>query len=114
MTVEDKLRRLRVMTEDPLTPEEEREDDEVLLVFLDMAAEAVLKRMYPYVENYEGMEVPDKHSQAQVKIAAYLMNKRGADGEIQHIENGTHRNYGDADIPDSMLKDIVPYVAVIR
>ena len=34
--------------------------------------------------------------------------------EIQHIENGIHRNYGASDVPDAMLKDITPMCKAIR
>ena len=90
------------------------EDDDILLAYLDLAKGAILNRMYPYKDNYDGLDVPDRYSAIQIKIATYMLNKRGAEGQIQHIENGIHRNYGDADIPDSMLKDIVPYAQAIR
>ena len=54
----------------------------------------------------EAYPVPDKYAMVQLKIAAYMLNKRGAEGEVQHIENGVHRNYGDADIPETMLNSI--------
>ena len=60
------------------------------------------------------LTVPERYEMTQIRIALYLYLKRGAEGEIQHIEGGTHRNYGDADIPDVMLKDVMPYVGLIR
>jgi hypothetical protein len=70
--------------------------------------------MYPYKESYEGMEVPDRYVAIQLKIANYMINKIGAEGQIQHIENGIHRNYGSADVPDGMLAEIVPFCQAIR
>lgn len=93
---------------------EDDTDRGVLEVYLELAGQKILNRMYPYKENYDGLEVPDRYLAIQLKIAAYLLNKRGAEGEIQHIENGTHRNYGAADIPDGMLAEIVPYCQAIR
>ena len=89
-------------------------EDAVLEVYLELAAQKILNRMYPYKENYDGLEVPDRYLAIQLKIANYLLNKRGAEGQIQHIENGIHRNYGAADIPDGMLTEIVPYAQAIR
>ena len=89
-------------------------EDTVLLAYLDLAKGAILNRMYPYKEDYTVMDVPDRFVNIQLKIACYMLNKRGAEGEIQHIENGIHRNYGDADIPEGMLKDIVPFAQAIR
>lgn len=94
--------------------EDDDTDDDVLLAYLEIAGNHILNRMYPFKTDYAGLEVPDRYSNIQLKVAAYMLNKRGAEGEIQHIENGIHRNYGDADVPDSMLKDIVPYAQAIR
>ena len=88
-------------------------NDDILSVFLELAGQKILNRLYPFKENYNGVEVPDKYVMLQLKIACYMLNKRGAEGQIQHIENGIHRNYGDADVPESMLSDIVPYCSVL-
>lgn len=95
---------------------ETSEDDAVLLSFLDQAGAVILDRMYPYKDSEEiwGMEVPEKFTWKQIRIAAYLMNKRGAEGEVQHIENGIHRNYRDADVPREMLWDVLPNVGIPR
>lgn len=109
MTDEMKVNALRAILEDDGT-----EDHSVLLVYLELAKDKILNRMYPYRTDFSGLTVPDRYCSIQLKAAAYMLNKRGAEGEIQHIENGVHRNYGDADIPDSMLSDIVPFAQAIR
>ena len=93
---------------------DEETDEEVLSAYLETAAQAILNRMYPYKEDYTGLKVPARYESIQMNVAIYLLNKRGAEGQIQHIENGIHRNYGDAFIPDSMLRDIVPFAQAIR
>ena len=108
MTDERKIEILRTMLDG------NTEDDEVLSVYLELAGSKILNRMYPFKEDYTGLTVPDRYSFIQLKVAAYMMNKRGAEGEIQHIENGIHRNFGDADIPEAMLSDIAPFVKFIR
>ena len=50
----------------------------------------------------------------QVEIAVYLMNKRGAEGESAHSENGVSRTYENGDVPASMLRGIVPMVGVFE
>ena len=89
------------------------EEESVLSTYLALAGEAIIRRAYPYADDDDEMEVPSKYHALQVEIAAYMLNKRGAEGQVQHIENGIHRNYGSADIPDDMLNRIVPYVGVI-
>ena len=108
MTTEQKVAMLRSMMDGDTT------ETAILEVFLELAAQKILNRMYPYKESYAGLEVPDRYVSIQLKVANYMLNKRGAEGQIQHIENGIHRNYGSADIPDGMLQEIVPYCQVIR
>lgn len=92
----------------------EEEDNGILEVYLELAAQKILNRMYPFTEDYTGLEVPDRYVAIQLKISDYLLKKRGAEGQIQHIENGIHRNYGAADVPDGMLAEIVPFCKVVR
>jgi len=108
MTDEKKLSMLRSMLGD------DEMDDGILEVYLEIAGQAILNRMYPYKTNYDGLTVPDRYVAIQLKVSCYLINKIGAEGEIQHIENGIHRNYGASDIPDGMLKDVVPFCQAIR
>ena len=107
MTQEQKRTMLNSMMEEP-------ESDEILDVYLELARQKVLNRMYPFREDFDGLEVPTKYESIQIKVANYMLNKRGAEGQIQHIENGIHRNYGAADIPDGMLAEIVPHCQAIR
>jgi hypothetical protein len=86
-------------------------DDTVLLTFLTLAGQKVIQRAYPYRSDIR--EVPDKYATVQVEIACYLLNKRGAEGETYHSENGINRSYENADVPDSMLSRVVPYAGVI-
>lgn len=108
MTQGKKLETLRILIDDS----SEKEDPYTLSVYLDMAGAKILERLYPYKENWDGLEVPDKYAMLQLKIAAYMLNKRGAEGQVQHIENGVHRNYGDADVPESMLASVAPFVGI--
>lgn len=106
MTQEKKLEMLQKMLGD------DEIDQDILEAFLELAKQKILNRMYQFPEFYEGyeeMEVPDRYSGVQLNIAVYMLNKRGAEGEIQHIENGIHRNYGSSDVPDALLKDVAPF-----
>lgn len=88
-------------------------DGDILSTYLELAGEAIISRAYPYAKDDEDLTVPRKYQALQVEVAAFMLNKRGAEGQVQHIENGIHRNWGSADIPDDMLNRIVPYVGVI-
>jgi hypothetical protein len=91
-----------------------KEDDETVLeAYYDLAGSVILDKVYPY-DDTEGLEVPPKYVSLQVEITVYLLNKRGAEGQLAHSENGISRTYESASVPDSMLKRIVPMGKVIQ
>lgn len=94
-----------------INPPEVGDTDEILNAFLQLAAQAILNRLYPFSE--EHTSIPDKYAMLQIKIASYLLNKRGAEGQTSHSENGINRGYESADIPASFLNEIVPYCGVM-
>ena len=86
-------------------------DDDILLTFLDIAGEKILEKCYPY--RHDKSDVPARYHSTQLEIAVYLLNKRGAEGETAHSENGISRSYESATVPDSMLKHITPHASVL-
>lgn len=82
--------------------------------FLTMAGQAILNRAYPFVseEEMSGLTVPVRYQNLQCEIAAFLLLKRGAEGETVHNENGINRSYENGRIPYSMLKEVVPFCGV--
>ena len=108
MTNEEKLTMVRVMSE---STDSEDWSDDILLAYLTIAGSKIIERAYPYDDTVE--EVPRRYEILQCEIAVYLLNKRGAEGEISHSENGISRTYGSADVPNSMLSAITPMVEVI-
>ena len=107
MTNEEKLTMLRVMVE----ADSEDWTDEILLTYLNISGQKIINRAYPYDNTVD--VVPRKYEMLQCEIAAYLLNKRGAEGELSHSENGISRSYETADVPNSMLDIITPFVGVI-
>jgi hypothetical protein len=104
----EKLKLLRTMVGQS---DNENWTDEVLLAYLDIAGREIIRRAYPYKDDMT--EVPDKYNTLQCEIATYLLNKRGAEGETSHSENGISRNYENAGVPESMLKSVVAFCGVI-
>ncbi|MDQ0151738.1 hypothetical protein J2S20_000418 [Moryella indoligenes] len=102
MTDEEKLTMLKSMTEET--------DNDVLSTYLTLAKGVVLSRAYPYTEEDT---VPVKYDTVHVEITAYMLNKRGAEGETAHSENGVSRSYEDGDIPPTLLRRILPMAGVI-
>lgn len=104
MTDVEKLTMLKVMVGDA-------DADEVLSTYLTLAGRKIIAKAFPYKPDVT--EVPAQYDYLQVEIAAYMLNKRGAEGETSHSENGISRSYENADIPASMLKAITPFCGVI-
>ncbi|MCM1364653.1 MAG: phage head-tail connector protein [Faecalibacterium sp.] len=91
-----------------LTRMTDEQNEQTVEFYLSFAKDIILSRLYPF--RTDVTEMPKKYDSLQVEIAAYLLNKRGAEGEISHSENGISRTYESAEVPESMLKRIVPFV----
>lgn len=89
----------------------EEADTDTLLAYLDLAGRVVLNKCYPF--DHTITLVPECYQNVQVEVAAYLLNKRGAEGETRHDENGVERTYESASVPESMLKGVVPFCGVV-
>jgi len=85
--------------------------DNYLLFLLELAGSKLLERLYPF--DSTKTEVPARYQYKQIEIALFLYNKQGAEGETSHSENGIGRSYENADIPDSLMQGITPFVGVI-
>jgi len=102
----DKLQTLKLLT--GATDSE----DGLLLALLSLAEGKILERLYPYDHSKETL--PTRYVGKQIEIAVYLYNKQGAEGQTVHSENGISRTYESADVPESMLRGIAPFVGGIK
>ena len=105
MTFDERLTTLKVIVGG-------NDTNEVLSAYLNLAGAKIIAKAYPY--DSDVTEVPNKYHYLQVEIAAYLMNKRGAEGQTAHSENGISRTYENADVPSSMLSAVTPHCGVIK
>ena len=104
MTDIEKIAMLKRMTEEL--------DEEVLSTYLLLAKDTVFQQAFPFGNRPD--EFPTQYDSIHVEIAAYMLNRRGAEGEIVHLENGVSRHYEDGSIPSSLLRKIVPYAGVLQ
>ena len=109
MTNAEKLTMVRVMGN--VSNDDPDWSDDILLTYLAIAGRKIIDRAYPYDDTIE--DVPRRYELLQCEIAVYLLNKRGAEGETSHSENGISRSYENADIPESMLSVITPFCGVM-
>ena len=108
MTEVEKLSMLRVMVGQP---NEGEWSDDVLISYLAIAGRKIINRAYPYDDTVT--DVPRRYSYLQCDIAAYLLNRRGSEGQLSHSENGISRSYASADVPEAMLSEVIPHVGVL-
>ena len=83
--------------------ENPQESDEILTFYLNNAEDIICD-----LRNTDMVE--SKYLITQIKMAVEMYNKRGAEGQTSHIENGISRSYEKADISPSLLAQITPVV----
>ena len=83
----------------------EETDDEVISAFLELAGQKIYNIADPFKTKSEE-EILEKYSGLQAQAAAYLLNKRGAEGQTAHTENGIARQYETGDLPPSLVREI--------
>ena len=99
MTDNEKLAILKQMLDSGDTT-----SDAIATSYLHAAEKAVINLAYPFGDGSEVM--PEKYDYEQIEIALYMLNKRGAEGEMAHTEGGTARTFETADIPVSLRSRI--------
>ena len=102
MTTAEKITMIKAMTGETV--------DATISAYLFLAAQKICRIAYPYDSTIN--DVPEKYDALHVDATAYLLNKRGAEGQTMHNENGIARTYEDADLPATMLRSIVPVCGV--
>ncbi len=108
MTDEEKLTMLRT-----LSGASAEVTDATLQAYLTLASDAVLQRAYPSVNDFSTLVVPARYETLQCQIANEIYQKRGAEGELSHNEDGVNRSYESAGVSEALLKRIVPFAHVL-
>lgn len=103
MTDAERIEMISAMTDET--------DPTVLSAYLRLAKQIILEKAFPFGGFPE--EFPEQYDGVLVEAAAYLLAKRGAEGETVHLENGVSRHWEDASIPPSIIRRIVPFAGVV-
>ena len=78
---------------------------------LESAKAVILSRRFPFGEHPPDIE--ERYEDLQIRIAVEMFNKRGAEGETAHSENGVSRTYSGAGVSEELLREITPKVGVV-
>lgn len=103
MTDEEKRAMVALMTD-------ESSSSDVVTAYLALAKQIVFEKAFPFGNFPEVM--PAQYDGVHVEITVYLINKRGAEGETVHLENGISRHWEDGSVPTSLLRRIIPFAGV--
>ena len=106
MTNEEKITSLEALISPDIA------DKELLRKYIVLSEGIVLNRRYPFGAP-EGATVPEQYEHIQLMIALELFAKRGAEGQMEHDENGIARKYESADISPTLLRRITPIVGSV-
>ena len=106
MTQAEKITRVKTLLDnDP------QATDSLVTVFLADANDTILNRIYPFGIPSEITEVPDRYVSFQCRLAQRYFLRRGAEGEIEHDENGVNRTYQSVNDED-ILRNIIQVAKV--
>jgi hypothetical protein len=83
-----------------------------VLPFVELAGAVILNRLYPFGELGDE-NVPPRYDHIQCMIAVDLWNKRGAEGQTSHSENGITRTWASSHVSPNLLRLIVPSVGSV-
>lgn len=85
--------------------------DEVVTVYLTLARNAMIERLFPYDSTKDSGDVPVRYDTIQCELAARYYLRRGGQGEIDHEENGVNRSWASVDDAD-ILERLTPFAKV--
>ena len=106
MTQAEKIAMVKTLVEN-----DENATDAVVTVYLTVAQNKMLERLFPYDPEKDSGDIPVRYDPLQCELAARLFLRRGAEGETNHEENGVNRNYSTVD-DDDILCRLTPFAKV--
>ena len=89
----------------------EKVEDKELEDILESAKAVILSRRFPF--HTAPTELEPRYMDLQIRIATEMFNKRGAEGETAHSENGISRSYSSASVSEELLREITPKAGVV-
>lgn len=98
MTDTEKLTEVKVLINDS------RVTDETITVYLNIATQRLLERMYPTTADLSSKTLPSKHDHDVCELASRMIDRRGFEGQTVSSENGVRRDFGTVDDEDILMR----------
>ena len=89
----------------------ENASDEELEDLLESAKAVILSRRFPFGEVPD--EIENRYKDLHIRIAVEMYNKKGAEGQTSHSENGISRSFASASVSEDLLREITPKGGVV-
>lgn len=109
MTENEKIARLKILVGGKLP-------DEALALYLSMAEDKIISRVYPFrdttvlmADGTKKYSMPTRYENLQIELASRYIFRRGVEGQISSTESGIVREFHDPNDED-LLKEIVQVV----
>ena len=106
MTDAEKITMVKALVDNDATA-----TDDLIKVYLRLASNKMLERLYPFDADKEESDLPERYETIQCELAARLFLRRGGEGETNHEENGVNRTYATVDDED-LLSRLTPFAKV--
>lgn len=106
MTDAEKITMVKALVDNDATA-----TDDLIKVYLRLASNKMLERLYPFDADKEESDLPERYETIQCELASRLFLRRGGEGETNHEENGVNRTYATVDDED-LLSRITPFAKV--
>lgn len=85
--------------------------DTVVSVYLTLALNTMLERLYPYDSSKTAADLPERYDTIQCELGSRYYLRKGGQGEVNHEENGVNRQWASADDED-ILRKLTPFAKV--
>lgn len=76
--------------------------------YLPAARDAILAARNPFSADPSAETWEARYDRLQCEVAAAMYDRRGAEGETAHSENGVSRTWGSAGVPRHLMQRVVP------
>lgn len=83
--------------------------DEYLNTLLEEAKDIALHEIYPFLDNYEGIELPSKYLNWQIRAAKQLHSNGELEGFKSYSENGlSYSKDNDSALSTALMNELIP------
>lgn len=88
--------------------------DDIITAYLGLAMGRILALRNPFSADPSGEAWESRYDTLQCEFAAEMFDRRGAEGEVSHAENGISRTYGTDGVSASLVGRVVPKGRPVR